>query len=157
MQIDWHIKLFSIVISFLAPLASVIHVVLILLLVDAITSIYYQMKMESKKHSGFIVKFKKSIQVIESGKLRKTLEKMFFYIMILIVFFLFDTYILRLTKTEVNAIYTLSITNIAAVLICIVEMTSIASNVSKITGNPIFNKIVSVFKKKAEQKMEIDE
>jgi hypothetical protein len=54
-------------------------------------------------------------------------------------------------------ISTFSITNIATVLIGIVEMTSIASNVSKITGNPIFNKIVSIFKRKAEQKMEIEE
>ena len=156
-QMNWQLKVFAILISFLAPLASVIHVVLILLLVDAITSIYYQMKIESAKYQGFFCKMKKSLQVIESVKLRKTLEKMFFYILILIVFFLFDTFILQLTKTEVNEIYTLSITNIAAVLICIVEMTSIAANVSKITGNPIFNKIVAIFKKKAEAKMEIGE
>lgn len=115
------------------------------------------MKLATKDVKGFWNCLLKALRVVESGKLRKTLEKLFFYILILIVFFIFDLFILKVSPISENAINTFSITNIATVLICIVEMTSIASNVSKITGNPIFNKIVAIFKRKAEQKMEIDD
>lgn len=150
-------QLFAIFIAFLAPMANVIHVVVFLLIIDAITSIYYQMKIATKDVRGFLSCIIKACKVVESGKLRKTLEKLFFYILILITFYVFDFFILKVIPVAENMISTFSITNIATVLIGIVEMTSIASNVSKITGNPIFNKIVSIFKRKAEQKMEIEE
>jgi len=143
-------KTFAIVVAFLAPLLSIIHVVLVLLLVDALTSIYYQMK---QKPGGFVTK----IKVIESSKLKKTLEKMFFYVLILIVFYSFDLYILKITPITSESINTFSITNLAAVLVCLVELTSIASNVSKITDNPIFNKIVAIFQKKANKQFDIEE
>ena len=115
------------------------------------------MKLATKDVKGFWNLIIKAFRIVESGKLRKTLEKLFFYILILIVFFVFDIVILKVAPISSTSINTFSITNIAAVLIAIVEMTSIASNVSKITENPVFNTIVSVFKRKAKQKMEIDE
>jgi hypothetical protein len=150
-------QIFAIAISFLAPMANVIHVVVFLLIIDALTSIYYQMKLATKGMKGFLNSIIKACKVVKSGKLRRTLEKLFFYILILITFYIFDFFILKVIPIAENMISTFSITNIATVLIGIVEMTSIASNISKITGNPIFNKIVSIFKRKAEQKMEIDE
>jgi hypothetical protein len=152
---SWHTKIFALVLAFFAPLASLIHVIIALLFVDAITSIYYQMKLiqSGQKDKKFIA----SLQVIESRKLRKTLEKMFFYVLIIIMFFIFDTYVLQVKPIAADAIYTFSITNIAAVLICMVELTSIASNVSKITGNKVFDRIVSIFSKKVEKKFDIDE
>lgn len=158
----------AVVVSFLVPLASIIHVVLVLLVVDAVTSIYYQMRTESLKHQGFwdgdgisnrlslwLNKTRRTLKVIESGKGRKTLEKMFFYVLIITAFFLFDTYVLQLTASELHGINTFSLTNLATVLICLVELTSIASNVSKITGNPIFEKIVKIFTKKTENRLDI--
>jgi hypothetical protein len=156
-NLNWLSQLFAIFIAFIAPISSVIHVVIFLLIIDALTSIYYQMKEATKNTIGFWACLIKAFRVIESGKLRKTLEKLFFYILILIVFYVFDLIILKVAPVSENTISTFSITNIAAVLIAVVEMTSIAANVSKITGNPIFNKIVSIFKRKAEQKMEIEE
>ncbi len=156
-HLNWLAQLFAIFIAFLAPISSVIHVVIFLLIIDMITSIYYQMKSATADKKGFWNCLMIAFKVVESGKLRKTIEKLFFYVLILIVFFVFDLFILKVVPVSENTIRTFSITNIASVLIAIVEMTSIASNVSKITGNPIFNKIVSIFKKKAEQKMEIDE
>jgi hypothetical protein len=156
-NLNWFAQLFAILIAFLTPIASVIHVVIFLLIVDAITSIYYQMKLATVDKKGFWNCLVSAFKIVESSKLRKTLEKLFFYILILIVFFVFDLFILKVVPTSENTISTLSITNIASVLIAIVEMTSIAANVSKITGNPIFNRIVSIFKRKANQKMEIEE
>lgn len=155
-QINFPIKIFAVFVSFIAPLASVIHVIVLLLVVDAVTSIYYQMKMvASKTPKG--KRFIAAISVIESGKLKKTLEKMFFYILMLIVFYSFDLFVLKIEPVSTEAIHTFSITNLAAVLISIVELTSIASNVSKITGNPVFDRIIKIFSKKVDKKFEIED
>jgi hypothetical protein len=156
-QLNFVSQAFAVFVAFFAPLSSVVHFVIFLLIIDALTSIYYQMKMATTNKKGFWNCLLIAFRVVESGKLRKTLEKLFFYVLIMIVFFIFDLIILKVMPISENTINTFSITNIATILICIVEMTSIAANVSKITGNPIFNKIVSVFKRKAEQKMEIEE
>jgi len=156
-QPSWSAKLFSIVLAFLAPLASLIHVILALLIVDAVTSIYYQMNNAASGKTTTKERVRARINVIESGKLRKTLEKMFFYVLIIIVFYSFDLYVLKIKPLDDVSISTFSITNMSAVLIALVETTSIASNVSKITGNPVFEKIVAIFKKKADKQFDIDD
>jgi hypothetical protein len=155
-NLSWPVKFGSILLAFLAPLAGLVHVIIALLLVDMITSIYYQMKIASEKAKKG-KKFKTAMMVIESGKLRKTVEKMFFYVLVIVVFYSFDLYILQIQPISEDAIYSFSITNLSSVLIAVVEMTSIAANVSKITGNPIFDKIMVLFNKKVNQKFEIDE
>jgi len=155
--LSWPAKLFSIVLAFLAPLASLIHVIVALLIVDAVTSIYYQMNNAASGKTSTKERVRARINVIESGKLRKTLEKMFFYVLMIIVFYSFDLYVLKIKPLDEVSIHTFSITNMSAVLIALVEMTSIASNVSKITGNPVFEKIVAIFKKKANKQFDIDE
>lgn len=156
LNLNWLAQLFAFLISLLTPLATVIHVIILLLIVDAITSIYYQMKIVEKEKTYFRT-VKKRMNVIESGRLRKTIEKLFFYILTLIVFFLFDKYVIKVDSASETSINTFSITNIAAILISMVEITSIASNVSKITGNPIFNRIVKIFSKKVDKEMEVNE
>jgi len=155
-SLNWVSQLFAIFVAFITPISSVIHVVMFLLITDMVTSIYYQIKIATINKTGFWNRLMIAFKVVESGKLRKTLEKLFFYVLILFVFFVFDLFILKVAPISETSINTFSITNIATVLICIVEMTSIAANVSNITGNPIFNRIVAIFKRKAEQKMDID-
>ncbi len=149
-------KIMALVLTFLSPLAALIHVILALLVTDMITSIYYQMKIAfDEKRAG---RRRASVWcVIESGRLRKTIEKMFFYVMVIIVFYGFDVYLLKVKPISEDAIGTLSITNLSAVLVALVEMTSIAANISKITGNPIFNTIIGIFTKKVNKKFEIEE
>ncbi len=157
MDLTWPAKFFAVALTFFAPLASLIYVIVFLLIVDAITSIYYQMKMAGRGLPTVRQRFKASTQVIESGKLRRTLEKMFFYFLMIIVFYTFDVYVIKVKPVSAAEIHTFSITNLAAVLICMVELTSIASNVSKITANPVFDRIVKLFQKKVDKKFEIDE
>jgi uncharacterized membrane protein len=156
-QLSWHGKALSLVLAFIAPLASLIHVILGLLIFDAITSIYYQMKLVSKSGLTRRQRISARIKVIESAKLRKTLEKMFFYILMIIVFYSFDLYVLKIQPLNEISIHTFSITNMSAVLIALVEMTSIAANVSKITDNPIFDRILKIFSKKVNKQYDIDE
>ncbi len=141
-------KWFALLIAFLAPLSSIIYVMLILLLVDAITSIYAQVKIEIKDVKGFAERVVKGFQVIESSKLRRTIEKMFFYVMMIVVFYLVDVVLFRITPSEESIIAGLSLTNISASLIALVELWSIASNVSKITGNDVFLRVLKKFKKR---------
>jgi len=155
-NLSWPVKVGSIILAFLAPLAGLIHVIIALLLVDMFTSIYYQMKIAAsgaKKGQRTMT----ALRVIESGKLRKTIEKMFFYVLVVVIFYSFDLYVLQVKPISQDAIYTFSITNLSAVLISVVEMTSIAANVSKITGNPIFDRIMKLFAKKVDKKFEIEE
>jgi hypothetical protein len=155
-NLSWPAKMISLLLSFVAPLASLIHVIVFLLVVDALTSIYYQMKIAgSKAERG--KRMSTAIKVIESSKLKKTIEKMFFYVLTIIVFYSFDLYVLHVKPISQDSINTFSITNLSAVLISLVELTSIASNVSKITDNPIFNRVVSLFSKKVEKKFDIEE
>ncbi|HMM12440.1 MAG TPA: phage holin family protein [Bacteroidales bacterium] len=152
----WPAKLFALIVSFLAPLGSLIHVIIALLIADAVTSIYYQMKLAYTNANGEH-KLIASFKVIESARLRKSLEKMFFYILMLVLFYSFDVYVLQVEPISADAIHTFSITNISAVLICLVELTSIASNVSKITGNSIFDRIIGLFSKKVNKKFDLDD
>lgn len=155
--LSWPAKLFSIALSFLAPLASLIHVILALLIVDAVTSIYYQMNNAASGKTTTKERVRARINVIESGKLRKTLEKMFSYILMIIVFYSVDLYVLKVKPLDEVSIHTFSITNMSVVLIALVEMTSIASNVSKITDNPIFDRILRIFSKKVNKQYDIDD
>ncbi len=145
-------KLFAAIISLFAPLAVVIHILLLLLILDAATSIYYQIKRQLKEISGFRLRLQTAFMVIESRKLRLTLEKMFFYTLAMIVFFLFDKYILYIEPINLDATFAFSLTNFAAVLVCMTELTSIMSNMSKITNNPIFNRITKILQKKVNDK-----
>lgn len=133
------------------------HVIILLLIVDAITSIYYQIKQKVKDLPTGRERWKAGTSVIESRRLRRTIEKMFFYVLMIIVFYSFDVYIIKVKPMSATEIHTFSITNLAAVMIALVELTSIASNVSKITNNDIFDKIVKMFKKKVDKKYEINE
>jgi len=156
-EISWPLKLFGLLLSFLAPLSSLIHVIVLLLIVDAITSIYYQIKLKTKDLPSRRERWKQGMCVIESDKLRKTIEKLVFYVLIIIVFYSFDVYVIKVKPITATEIHTFSITNLAAVMIALVEMTSIASNISKITNNDIFERIVKMFKKKVDKKFDVEE
>ncbi len=151
-QHSYAAKLFGLIISLLAPLSVVIHFMLFLLFLDAVTSIYFQIKTQIKGVSGFRLRLQTAFMVIESRKLRLTLEKMFFYTMAMIVFFLFDKFILHIEPINIDDTFTFSLTNFAAVLVCMTELTSIMSNLSKITNNPIFNRITKILQKKVNNK-----
>lgn len=141
--------------SLLAPLKDVIHVIIFLVFVDMITSIYYQMQ-RCKKTTGFFGHLFNCLKIIESHKLRRSVSKMFFYVITMIAFYVFDVFVLHMEPLDTETLLTLSLTNIAAILICVTELTSITSNISKITNNPIFNTIMKVFKNKLNEKYDIN-
>ncbi|MDA3819097.1 MAG: phage holin family protein [Candidatus Delongbacteria bacterium] len=150
------VKVLSVIIAFLTPLTSIIHVILFLLFIDMFTSIYYQISQAIPTNSPFTTNVKLAFRIIESSKMRKTIEKMMFYVLALIVFYMFDLYILHISPETATSISAVTVTNISAALIAMVELTSITSNISKITGNPVFNRIAKIITKNINQKYNID-
>lgn len=139
-------KAFAVLLCYFAPVKLIIHALIVFLIIDAITSIYYQysenIKNNIKKHRWLVF-----CATIESSKLRRTLEKLVCYVLSLMVVFMFDTIFLKITPANLDTIKTFSLTNASAILIGLVEITSILSNISKITRNPVFNKILQVTQK----------
>lgn len=148
-------KIVVLMLSLFAPLRDVIHVIIFLVFVDMITSIYYQMQ-SCKKTKGFFGHLVTCLRIVESHRLRRSVSKMFFYVITMIAFFVFDVFVLHIKPLGSDTLLTLSLTNIAAILICVTELTSITSNISKITNNPIFNTIMRVFKTKLNDNYNID-
>lgn len=147
-------KFFVLMLSTFAPLRVVIYVIVFLVIVDMVTSIYYQMQ-QCKKEKKFFGHLIICFRIVESHKLRRTISKLLFYILALMAFFLFDVYLLKIKPLEGDVLATFSVTNLAAILIGITELTSIAGNVSKITGNPIFGTIMRIFGNKVNERLNI--
>lgn len=141
--------------SLFAPLRDVIHVIIFLVFVDMIASIYSQMQ-SCEKTTSFFKHIIKCFKVVESHKLRRSVSKMFFYVLVMAAFYVFDVYILHIHPLTPDTLLTFSITNIAAILICVTELTSITANISKITNNPIFHTIMKLFNKKLKENYNID-
>jgi hypothetical protein len=157
---NWIIKLSVAGLAMLAPLKMYIHFLILLLVVDLITSIYYQyrqnhMQLKQCKKVSHISqsRIKTLLLTIESSRLRITFEKLVAYITGIIVCFFFDTIILQITPLESGSLNYFSIANISVLLICSVELTSILSNLSKITKNPVYDTIIRIFTKKVNDKI----
>ena len=157
----WLFKIMALLLATLAPLAAYVHFLIFLLVCDAVTSIYYQYKvnLQAVKESNinrytFQVKLFTLFQTIESSRLRKTVEKLISYTLAFIIAFFFDKYALQITSLEGGLLNSFSLANVTVVLVCSVEVTSIFANLSKITNNPIYNTILSIFNKKINDKIE---
>lgn len=157
---NWVLHGIVIVFAMLAPLENYVHFLIFLLIVDAITSIYYQAKVNLKKVKrikGKELTKQSSLSVvfltIESSRLRRTFEKLVAYIVGIIVCFLFDIIVLQITPLETGSLSYFSISNTAVLLICSVELTSILANLSKITQNPVYDTILRIFNKKVNDKI----
>jgi len=161
-QQNWVFKLFAIAIATLAPLAPYVHFLVLLLILDMVTSIYYQFRQNVEKvrksKIPIPVSFPRSLfiffQTIESGKLRKTVEKLVAYVLGIIVCYLFDTIVLQIVPALNSPLSYFSVANVAVVMICSVEVTSILANLSKITNNPVYNRIIRLFNQKIDDKLD---
>jgi hypothetical protein len=158
---NWFVKVFLLLMAALAPLTDYIHFLILLLIMDAATSIYYQFKQnvaivlknKTKKTLGIGERFTILAGTIESRKLRRTVEKLFAYILGIIVCFFFDKIVFQITPLDGEQLSYFSITNVSVVLICSVELTSILANLGKITNNPIYARIIKIFNKKINEQI----
>ena len=143
----------------LAPLSNYVHFLIVLIIADAVTAIYNQYKDAKKeinryrknRHLTSREQFFLFFGIIESSKLSKTVEKLFGYILGIILCFYFDKIVFQITPIPDMGLNHFSIANFSVVLISSVELTSVLSNLGKITNNPVYYRIIALIKKKAEE------
>ena len=120
-------KLAVLLISYFAPVKEIVHVMLIFILIDFISGVWAA---------------KKRKETLESRKFRKTLTKFLWYTVALILSFMME-------KT-----FNLSWSNLSGIIggfICFIELKSIFENITHITGEPIFLKILHIIRKRGSE------
>lgn len=117
-------KISVVFIAYFTPIAEMIHVMLIFLVVDTISGIWASLKSGEK---------------LESRKLRKTVYKFLWYTVAVMAAWMME---------KTYSLHWANIASIVAGFICFVELKSIFENITRITNEPVFMKILKIFKRK---------
>lgn len=123
-------KLAVLLVSYFSPVKEIVHVMLIFILIDFISGVWAARKRK---------------ETLESRKFRKTLIKFLWYTVALILCFMME-------KT-----FNLSWSNLSGIIggfICFIELKSIFENITVITGEPIFLKILHMIRKRGSDTIE---
>ncbi len=120
-------KIAILLIAYFTPVAEMINIMLIFLTVDTISGIWASVKTGHK---------------FESYRLRKTVYKFIWYtVSVMLAWMMEHTF-----KIEWS-----NLASITAGFICFVELKSVFENISVITGDPVFLRIIKIFKKKGSE------
>ncbi|MEI7723476.1 MAG: phage holin family protein [Bacteroidota bacterium] len=112
-------------ISYFAPISEMIHVMLIFLLFDTVSGIWASIKEGN---------------AIESHKLRKTVLKFLWYtVAVMAAWMMEHTFDLTWVR----------LASLTAGFICFVELKSMFENITRITNEPIFKRILKLLKRKS--------
>jgi hypothetical protein len=136
-------KLFCFFISLFAPISALIYFLVLLVITDAFTAIWWEAHLVTKNTTGIKNKALKIFHIVECDKFLQTLEKLLFYIILVFVLYYFDILILHNIPLVFNGLSSFSLSNLACLLISLTELTSILKNISKITSIPILSKLIS--------------
>ncbi len=123
-------KLAILFVAYFTPIAEMVHVMLIFLALDTVSGIWASVKEGGR---------------IESNKLRKTVFKFLWYTIAVMVAWMMEH------------TFHLSWANIACLtagFICFVELKSIFENITRITNEPVFKRILKLLKKKSTETIE---
>ena len=121
------LKIAILVLAYFTPISEMVIVMLIFLLLDTISGIWASLKKGEK---------------LESHKLRKTVYKIVWYTVAVMLSWMME-------KT-----FFLTWSNLASLVcgfICFVELKSIFENVTSITNEPVFLKILKIIKRKGSE------
>lgn len=125
-------KIFFFIISYFAPISTIIHVMLVFIFFDFVSGVWASCKNKEK---------------IESKRMRKTITKIIWYIVAI-----FMAHMMEVTFS----LQFLHLAQIVGGFICMVEIKSVFENITKITNEPIFMKIYKLFEKKAKDNFDIN-
>ncbi|MFZ4523769.1 MAG: phage holin family protein [Bacteroidales bacterium] len=120
-------KLAVLFVSYFTPISEMVHVMLIFLAFDTVSGIWASLKSGEK---------------LESHKLRRTVYKFVWYT------------IAVMASWMMEHTFSLSWSNLASLIagfICFVELKSIFENIAKITNEPVFMRILKIFKRKSSE------
>ena len=148
-------KIFSVLLAFITPLHTLVGVMMLFLLFDTASAIYlnYITVKDRRKRCTNLEKnnFQKARLfwgIIDPEKLSKTIEKLFAYPAIAIGCFVFDRLVLQIEPADAATIGKFSLTNLAFILICLMDFKSFLRNMGKATGNEVYKIIEKVLDRK---------
>lgn len=152
--LGWLKFLISLLLGYFMPMRDVVHLILILILADAILSIteQYVSKQRDRKFKStcFLMIFPNWLRGFDSDKLGKTIAKAIFYVLGLMLIFYFE-------KVAVSFISDgLWLFKGIALLMSAGELFSCFKHIANITGNRIFLKIAEFINQKQKDKTGID-
>lgn len=144
----------SLLLGYFLPMRDVVHLILILILADAvlsITELYVDKRAKSKfKRTSFLMIVPNWLSGFDSDKLGKTVAKAIFYVLGLMLIFYFE-------KVAVSFISDgLWLFKGIALLMSAGELFSCFKHIANITGNRIFLKIAEFINQKQKDKTGID-
>ncbi len=140
-------KIAGFIFSLFIPLHSLIHLLVLLVVVDAFTALWWKIISVNKNAKGIRNKITKAIHTFECLKFFRTLQKLLFYIITVFVLYYFDTIVLKIIPLNFDGITTFSTAALATLLISISELTSIIKNISRITSTPVLSKLLNLLSK----------
>jgi len=118
-------KILFFILSYLSPISTIAHVMIIFVAIDLISAIWVACKLS---------------QPIVSNKLRRTLTKLVWYILALVMAHMFET--------TFNTPW-IHFAQIVGGFICMIEIKSVFENITKITDEPVFMRIYKLFERNA--------
>jgi len=139
-------KAFIFLIAYFTPIAEMVHVMMFFILLDTISGIWASVKIECDKdketYKDSKCKPPSWFSKVESHKLRKTVYKFVWYTIAVMTSLMMEkTFHLAWT----------SLSSIVGGFICFVELKSIFENITVITNDPIFMRILKVIQKKGSE------
>ena len=152
-------KLFAVLLAFITPLHALVGVMMMFLLFDTASAIYLTYKIEKDRRKKCTLINQSTYQkaklfwgIIDPDKIGKTVEKLFAYPAIAIGCFVFDRLVLQIEPADAATIGKFSLTNLAFILICLMDFKSFLRNMGKATGNEVYRIIEKVLDRKFQNK-----
>ena len=152
-------KVLAIFLAFITPLHTLVAVMMMFLLFDTASAIFLSYKREKYKRRRCVrindsnyQKIKLFWGIIDPDKIGKTVEKLFAYPAIAIGCFVFDRLVLQIEPSNAATIGRLSLTNLAFVLICLMDFKSFLRNMGKATGNEVYRIVEKIIDRKFQNK-----
>jgi hypothetical protein len=148
-------KIAAVVIAFITPLHAIVGIMMMFLLFDTGSAIYLNYKVEKDRRKkcqniseNNFQKARLAWGIIDPDKLGKTIEKLFAYPAIALGCFVFDRLVLKIEPADAATIGNFSLTNLAFVLICLMDFKSFLRNMGKATGNEVYRIIEKILDRK---------
>jgi hypothetical protein len=165
-DLSWIAKSLAILAAFIAPLHTVVGIMMIFLLFDTGSAIYLRFKVEKKRR----MRCQKAVPtpvyrfrcmrlfwtIIDPEKLGHTIEKLCTYPIIAFGCFIFDRLVLGLEPADASSIGRFSITNLVFILICFMDFKSFLRNMGRATGNPVFKAVEGLLDNKVKNHTYMD-
>lgn len=151
-------KVFWFLIGLFAPIAILIHMVILFLVIDMITAIYrqYKMTLRSLGKKPFVFRTALLFKTFRSSRAITTIEKLVFYSAAIILVFLMEKFVLHIDFNDGQPVGLMTITNISAGIILGIEFGSIMANISIITKNNVFLTIYKLMVSNVRNKTHVD-